>query len=171
MIKIQNTGGTVRLVDNRTYTQIILTKDVKITPRKMFNIKTGLTITCSEDIEECWIYTDLILDTTNKSKINFDATCLGILTQRITKADGNVKVNLVGGLMQDEPIVLTAGMEIARIYKSVMNIEGVDVKEITYAPIFNDNGVIIKTSPAYTGNYEMILDPSGETYIKMKLPN
>lgn len=171
MIEIKNNGNVVTLQENgEDYTQIILNKDLVVQPRETLCFDTKVSIQCQVDHEECWVYAEAITESNAGGTEIADASVLGILSQRIVKEDGEVNIELIGGYMSDEPLKLKKGTEIARIFRSMKDKGNFNKEELRYRTVFNDKGVIVKTSPEYMGNYDLVIEPEGQTYIKIHLP-
>jgi len=170
MIEFINNGKTVTVSDSidGTCKVIPLVKGLTLKPREKFNISTGLTIKCSSDVDECWIWSDPIFDKSG-DEVDFSDN-IGILTHRITKEDGDYQVKLIGGYMGDEEVKLPKGAEIARIYLSLINRNNIEADELKGNVLYAENGVVIRTSPDFYGQYELVIEPDGSRYLKVHLP-
>ena len=171
MIEINNTGKVVTIKDSidGQYKVVTINKGCTLQPREKFNIDTKVEITCSSDLDECWIWSDPIFDKTG-DEVNFSDN-IGILTHRITQEDGTYKVNLIGGYMGDQEVVIPKDAEIARIYTSLNNHRMINAEELKSNTLYQEEGIIIKTEQDFYGQYELVVEPNGERYLKVHLPS
>jgi hypothetical protein len=168
MIEITN-GNIVDIkpsIDNE-YQCIVLNKALKLKSREKFFFNTGITINCTSDLDECWIYSDPIFD--KKGEEVSASNNIGILTQRITKSDGPKEIELTGGYVGEGDVTLYKGTEIARIYTSISNTENLNADELKYHYGYQSDKVVVKFSPEHLGMLETVSEPSGATYIKVYL--
>ena len=170
MIELINNGKTVTVSDSidGTCKVISLVKGLTLKPREIFNISTGLTIKCSSNMDECWIWSDPIFDK-DGNEVDFSDN-IGILTHRITKENGDYQVNLFGGYMGDEEVKLPKGAEIARIYLSLINRNNINTDELKGNILYEEDGVVVRTSTDFYGQYELVIEPDGSRYLKVHLP-
>lgn len=171
MIELTNNGKTVAItesIDGTCYV-ITLNKGLTLKPREKFNISTGIIINCTSDVDECWVWSDPIFDKAG-DELNFSDNT-GILTHRITKEDGEYQLKLIGGYMGDEEVKLPKGAEIARIYLSLINRNNINADELKGNILYAEDGVVVRTSPDFYGQYELVIEPDGTRYLKVHLPS
>ena len=170
MINLTNNGKTVTVKNsaNGEYKIITLNRGITLKPREKFIIKTGVEIECTSQFDECWIYSDPIFDKAG-DEVDFSDN-IGIVTHRITKDNGKYELVLIGGYMGDEDVKLPKDAEIANIYFSISNPYQQEL-DTDYNTLYDSDGVKVKTARDFFGQYEIILEPDGEKYLKVHLPS
>lgn len=175
MINISNEGEVAKIVDtddNRKF--IVLSKEVVLDPKSYFCITPKIQIECTEYNEECWVHPSKTVNIeTNKEVEN--AFFIGMLTSRITKNDGLTTVELYGGYLGEEAMTLPKGTILAEIhqlyteYIPEANIEKESEDTMSHI-IYSDDNISIHSLNGTVDSCELIIEPEGESYIKVHLP-
>ena len=175
MINISNKGRVAKLVDtddNRKY--IVLSKDIVLEPKSYFCITPKIQIECTEYNEECWVHPSKTVNIeTNKEVEN--AFFIGMLTSRITKNDGLTTVELYGGYLGEEAMTLPKGTILAEIHQLyteyIPEANREEESEDTMSHIiYSDDNISIHSLNGTVDSCELIIEPEGESYIKVHLP-
>lgn len=175
MINISNEGEVAKIVDtddNRKF--IVLSEEVVLDPKSYFCITPKIQIECTEYNEECWVHPSKTVNIeTNKEVEN--AFFIGMLTSRITKNDGLTTVELYGGYLGEEAMTLPKGTILAEIhqlyteYIPEANIEKESEDTMSHI-IYSDDNISIHSLNGTVDSCELIIEPEGESYIKVHLP-
>lgn len=175
MINISNEGEVAKIVDtddNRKF--IVLSEEVVLDPKSYFCITPKIQIECTEYNEECWVHPSKTVNIeTNKEVEN--AFFIGMLTSRITKNDGLTTVELYGGYLGEEAMTLPKGTILAEIhqlyteYIPEASIEKESEDTMSHI-IYSDDNISIHSLNGTVDSCELIIEPGGESYIKVHLP-
>ena len=175
MINISNEGEVAKIVDtddNRKF--IVLSKEVVLDPKSYFCITPKIQIECTEYNEECWVHPSKTVNIeTNKEVEN--AFFIGMLTSRITKNDGLTTVELYGGYLGEEAMTLPKGTILAEIHQLyteyIPEANREEESEDTMSHIiYSDDNISIHSLNGTVDSCELIIEPEGESYIKVHLP-
>ena len=175
MINISNEGEVAKIVDtddNRKF--IVLSKEVVLDPKSYFCITPKIQIECTEYNEECWVHPSKTVNIeTNKEVEN--AFFIGMLTSRITKNDGLTTVELYGGYLGEEAMTLPKGTIVAEIHQLyteyIPEANREEESEDTMSHIiYSDDNISIHSLNGTVDPCELIIEPEGESYIKVHLP-
>ena len=175
MINISNEGEVAKIVDtndNRTF--IVLSEEVVLDPKSYFCITPKIQIECTEYNEECWVHPSKTVNIeTNKEVEN--AFFIGMLTSRITKNDGLTTVELYGGYLGEEAMTLPKGTILAEIHQLyteyIPEANREEESEDTMSHIiYSDDNISIHSLNGTVDSCELIIEPEGESYIKVHLP-
>ena len=172
MINISNKGRVAKLVDtddNRKY--IVLSKDIILEPKSYICIKPKIQIECTEYNEECWVYPSKTVNIETNEEVE-NASLIGLLTSRITKNDGLTTVELYGGYLGEEAMTLPKGTVLAEIHQLYTEyVPEPSVEEDTMSHIiYSDDNISIHSLNGTVDSCELIIEPEGESYIKVHLP-
>ena len=172
MINISNKGRVAKLVDtddNRKY--IVLSKDIILEPKSYICIKPKIQIECTEYNEECWVYPSKTVNIETNEEVE-NASLIGLLTSRITKNDGLTTVELYGGYLGEEEMTLPKGTVLAEIHQLYTEyVPEPNVEEYTMSHIiYSDDNISIHSLNGTVDSCELIIEPEGESYIKVHLP-
>ena len=175
MINISNEGEVAKIVDtddNRKF--IVLSEEVVLDPKSYFCITPKIQIECTEYNEECWVHPSKTVNIeTNKEVEN--AFFIGMLTSRITKNDGLTTVELYGGYLGKEAMTLPKGTILAEIHQLyteyIPEANREEESEDTMSHIiYSDDNISIHSLSGTVDSCELIIEPEGESYIKVHLP-
>ena len=172
MINISNKGRVAKLVDtddNRKY--IVLSKDIVLEPKSYICIKPKIQIECTEYNEECWVHPSKTVNIETNEEVE-NASLIGLLTSRITKNDGLTTVELYGGYLGEEAMTLPKGTilaEIHQLYTEYVPEPNVE-EDIMSHIIYSDDNISIHSLNGTVDSCELIIEPEGESYIKVHLP-
>ena len=175
MINISNEGEVAKIVDtndNRKF--IVLSEEVVLDPKSYFCITPKIQIECTEYNEECWVHPSKTVNIeTNKEVEN--AFFIGMLTSRITKNDGLTTVELYGGYLGEEAMTLPKGTILAEIHQLyteyIPEANREEESEDTMSHIiYSDDNISIHSLNGTVDSCELIIEPEGESYIKVHLP-
>lgn len=172
MINISNEGKVAKIVDtddNRKY--IVLSKEIVLEPKSYFCIKPKIQIECTEYNEECWVHPSKTVNIETNEEVE-NASIIGILTSRITKNDGLTTVELYGGYLGEEAMALPKGTVLAEIHQLYTEyIPEPTIEEDTPSHIiYSDDNISIHSLNGTVDSCELIIEPEGESYIKVHLP-
>lgn len=172
MITISNKGKVAKLVDtddNRKY--IVLSKDIILEPKSYICIKPKIQIECTEYNEECWVHPSKTVNIETNEEVE-NASLIGLLTSRITKNDGLTTVELYGGYLGEEAMTLPKGTILAEIHQLYTEyVPEPSVEEDTPSHIiYSDDNISIHSLNGTVDSCELIIEPEGESYIKVHLP-
>ena len=172
MINISNKGRVAKLVDtddNRKY--IVLSKDIVLEPKSYICIKPKIQIECTEYNEECWVHPSKTVNIETNEEVE-NASLIGLLTSRITKNDGLTTVELYGGYLGEEVMTLPKGTILAEIHQLYTEyVPEPSVEEDTPSHIiYSDDNISIHSLNGTVDSCELIIEPEGESYIKVHLP-
>ena len=172
MINISNKGRVAKLVDtddNRKY--IVLSKDIILEPKSYICIKPKIQIECTEYNEECWVHPSKTVNIETNEEVE-NASLIGLLTSRITKNDGLTTVELYGGYLGEEAMTLPKGTilaEIHQLYTEYVPEPTIEEDTMSYI-IYSDDNISIHSLNGTVDSCELIIEPEGESYIKVHLP-
>ena len=172
MINISNKGRVAKLVDtddNRKY--IVLSKDIVLEPKSYICIKPKIQIECTEYNEECWVHPCKTVNIETNEEVE-NASLIGLLTSRVTKNDGLTTVELYGGYLGEEAMTLPKGTVLAEIHQLYTEyIPEPIIEEDTMSHIiYSDDNISIHSLNGTVDSCELIIEPEGESYIKVHLP-
>ena len=172
MINISNKGRVAKLVDtddNRKY--IVLSKEIVLEPKAYFCIKPKIQIECTEYNEECWVHPSKTVNIETNEEVE-NASLIGLLTSRITKNDGLTTVELYGGYLGEEAMTLPKGTILAEIHQLYTEyVPEPTIEEDTMSHIiYSDDNISIRSLNGTVDSCELIIEPEGESYIKVHLP-
>ena len=172
MINISNKGKVAKLVDtddNRKY--IVLSKDIVLEPKSYICIKPKIQIECTEYNEECWVHPSKTVNIETNEEVE-NASLIGLLTSRITKNDGLTTVELYGGYLGEEAMTLPKGTILAEIHQLYTEyVPEPIIEEGTMSHIiYSDDNISIHSLNGTVDSCELIIEPEGESYIKVHLP-
>ena len=172
MINISNKGRVAKLVDtddNRKY--IVLSKDIVLEPKSYICIKPKIQIECTEYNEECWVHPSKTVNIETNEEVE-NASLIGLLTSRITKNDRLTTVELYGGYLAEEAMTLPKGTILAEIHQLYTEyIPEPIIEEDTMSHIiYSDDNISIHSLNGTVDSCELIIEPEGESYIKVHLP-
>ena len=172
MINISNKGRVAKLVDtddNRKY--IVLSKEIVLEPKSYICIKPKIQIECTEYNEECWVHPSKTVNIETNEEVE-NASLIGLLTSRITKNDGLTTVELYGGYLGEEAMTLPKGTilaEIHQLYTEYVPEPNVEEDAMSHI-IYSDDNISIHSLNGTVDSCELIIEPEGESYIKVHLP-
>ena len=172
MINISNKGRVAKLVDtddNRKY--IVLSKDIILEPKSYICIKPKIQIECTEYNEECWVHPSKTVNIETNEEVE-NASLIGLLTSRVTKNDGLTTVELYGGYLGEEAMTLPKGTilaEIHQLYTEYVPEPTIEEDTMSYI-IYSDDNISIHSLNGTVDSCELIIEPEGESYIKVHLP-
>ena len=172
MINISNEGEVAKIVDtddNRKF--IVLSKEVVLDPKSYFCITPKIQIECTEYNEECWVHPSKTVNIETNEEVE-NASLIGLLTSRITKNDGLTTVELYGGYLGEEAMTLPKGTILAEIHQLYTEyIPEPTIEEDTMSHIiYSDDNISIHSLNGTVDSCELIIEPEGESYIKVHLP-
>lgn len=172
MINISNKGKVAKIVDtddNRKY--IVLSKEIVLEPKSYIYIKPKIQIECTEYNEECWVHPSKTVNIETNEEVE-NASLIGVLTSRITKNDGLTTVELYGGYLGEEAMTLPKGTILAEIHQLYTEyVPEPSVEENTPSHIiYSDDNISIHSLNGTVDSCELIIEPEGESYIKVHLP-
>lgn len=172
MINISNEGEIAKIVDtddNRKY--VVLSKEVVLEPKSYFCIKPKIQIECTESNEECWVHPSKTVNIETNEEVE-NAFFIGMLTYRVTKNDGLTTIELYGGYLGEEAMTLPKGTVLAEIHQLYTEyIPEPTIEEDTPSHIiYSDDNISIHSLNGTVDSCELIIEPEGESYIKVHLP-
>lgn len=172
MINISNKGRVAKLVDtddNRKY--IVLSKDIVLEPKSYICIKPKIQIECTEYNEECWVHPSKTVNIDTNEEVE-NASLIGLLTSRITKNDGLTTIELYGGYLGEEAMTLPKGTVLAEIHQLYTEYipESTIEEDAPSHIIYSDDNISIHSLNGTVDSCELIIEPEGESYIKVHLP-
>ena len=104
-----------------------------------------------------------------------NAFFIGILTSRVTKNDGLTTIELYGGYLGEEAMTLPKGTILAEIHQLyteyIPEANREEESEDTMSHIiYSDDNISIHSLNGAVDSCELIIEPEGESYIKVHLP-
>ena len=143
---------------------ILLNKPIELQPNNSFMIDTKLEIVCSEVFEECII----------SSLIDGDNTPIYLIADKYSSVNPETTVKLYGYYAGDTKLVLPAGTVIACIGKYIKgdyvdNPNFVNQNEKHYINIYQDDKIRVVSLDQQKRYGEVMLEPDGSRFLKVKL--
>ena len=174
-----NFNGTVVTVQEsqgKEFKSLIVNKCITLKPNESFTINTKVSIKCDADFDECWVYSDVILD---KTGVEIPNEKLIIKSVRISK-EGEEEISeliLSGIYLGEEELKLYKGTKIADVYVSLYNFinnNNLTINKDTsdYKTLINaDDKVIVKVKKDYDATCDAVHHPMLGNYLRIFLPN
>ena len=138
--------------------------------QKAYKEWNNLSFPITEEIHKTIISIPISPVMTNEEVEN--AFFIGMLTYRVTKNDGLTTIELYGGYLGEEAMTLPKGTVLAEIHQLYTEyIPEPTIEEDTPSHIiYSDDNISIHSLNGTVDSCELIIEPEGESYIKVHLP-